>query len=171
MANVHQCVGCNNSFATSQSLWNHKQRCSQIKPVYEKRQDPFPSLNQPNDKTNFIQNIINKGTSYKKKRDSANDPFDRSRILEDIFNIPRMDVEPITKNMSSLPKKTPPSIPIEAINNLAPKPLTEIVKLKEDVTAGPYNSDPESESGSKMDQIRRRTNHLMLNLCQIIRKI
>ena len=32
MATLHNCVGCNNSFASSQSLWNHKQRCLRLKP-------------------------------------------------------------------------------------------------------------------------------------------
>ena len=31
MLKAHHCVGCNNYFASTQSLWNHKQRCDNLK--------------------------------------------------------------------------------------------------------------------------------------------
>ena len=33
MAKMYLCVGCNKSYASSQSLWNHKQRCLRREPT------------------------------------------------------------------------------------------------------------------------------------------
>ena len=48
MARLHSCIKCNKSFASSQSLWNHKQRCSN------------PKKSESDDKEKIIGDILNK---------------------------------------------------------------------------------------------------------------
>ena len=48
MAKLHCCIKCNMSFASYQSLWNHKQRCSK------------PKKSESDDKEKIIGDILNK---------------------------------------------------------------------------------------------------------------
>ena len=140
MGKLHQCVGCNNSFASPQSLWNHKQRCL----TYGKRQDPTPTLNQSSDKTKIIQNIINKGTE--KNQDSVTHPIDRSKILGDIFDKPApshsdMTIKPLTKDIPSYLPKNPPEIPVEVSSKTQP---TSLPAKKPENDSVPIEVEPKS---------------------------
>ena len=62
MAKLHSCIKCNKSFTSSQSLWNHKQRCLN------------PKKSESDDKEKIIGDILNKVEQRVKDQAHANKP-------------------------------------------------------------------------------------------------
>ena len=120
MSKSHHCIGCNKSFASAQSLWNHKQRC--FRP---KKED---STVQSKDK--IIGDILNKVDQRFKASSSVKKP---ELKMDDVvpIQIEPIQVEPKSDLSFEEKKNSDPESDFESSSEKSEESDYEILDYRE----------------------------------------